>query len=54
MERYKIDPVQARTYVINNRHNHATALYYLILQRDKSKQQISSSDTKIPSQKEIK
>ncbi len=30
MERHKMDPVQARTYVINNRHNHTTALYYLL------------------------
>ena len=27
---YNVDPVQARTYVTNNRHNHTTALYYLL------------------------
>lgn len=27
---YNVDPVQARTYIINNRHNHTTALYYLL------------------------
>ena len=27
---FNVDPVQARTYVINNRHNHTTALYYLL------------------------
>lgn len=27
---YSVDPVQARTYIINNRHNHTTALYYLM------------------------
>ncbi len=30
MEGYNVDPVQARTYIINNRHNHTTALYYLL------------------------
>jgi 5'-AMP-activated protein kinase catalytic alpha subunit len=30
MEKYDFDPVQARTYVINNRHNHVTAMYYLL------------------------
>jgi hypothetical protein len=30
MEGYNVDSVQARTYIINNRHNHTTALYYLL------------------------
>lgn len=30
MEKFEFDPVQARTYVINNRHNQVTAMYYLL------------------------
>jgi len=30
MEQLNVDPVQARTYIINNRHNHTTSLYYLL------------------------
>jgi hypothetical protein len=30
MEKFSIDPTQAKNYVINNRHNHVTALYYLL------------------------
>lgn len=33
MEKYDFDPVQTRTYVINNRHNHVTAMYYLLLKK---------------------
>lgn len=29
MEKHDFDPVQTRTYVMNNRHNHITAAYYL-------------------------
>lgn len=29
MEKHDFDPVQIRTYVLNNRHNHVTATYYL-------------------------
>jgi 5'-AMP-activated protein kinase catalytic alpha subunit len=29
MEKHDFDPVQIRTYVMNNRHNHITAAYYL-------------------------
>ena len=58
MERYKMDPVQAKTYVINNRHNHTTALYYLIQMRDKDKKEdlVSKSSSSLSSDqiKEIK
>lgn len=30
MTKFDFDSVQARTYVINNRHNHVTAMYYLM------------------------
>jgi hypothetical protein len=30
MEKYDFDPVQTRTYIINNRHNHVTTTYYLL------------------------
>ena len=30
MEKFDFDPVQTRTYVINNRHNQVTAMYYLL------------------------
>ena len=46
MEQYNIDPIQARTYIINNRHNHTTALYYLLeikVQREGKLNMIESS-----------
>jgi len=30
MQKQGVDPVQAKTYIINNRHNQVTALYYLL------------------------
>jgi hypothetical protein len=30
MQKYNIDFVQAKTYIINNRHNQLTAFYYLL------------------------
>lgn len=33
MEKLDFDPVQTRTYVINNRHNHITATYYLLMKK---------------------
>lgn len=47
MEGYNVDPVQARTYVINNRHNHTTALYYLLeikLGREGKLQPVQAND----------
>lgn len=33
MTKFDFDPVQTRTYVLNNRHNHITAMYYLLMKK---------------------
>ena len=30
MQKMGADPIQAKTYIINNKHNQVTALYYLL------------------------
>ena len=33
MQKHDFDGVKTRTYVLNNRHNHITAAYYLFLKK---------------------
>jgi hypothetical protein len=52
IEGYNVDPVQARTYIINNRHNHTTALYYLLeikLSREGKLNPLETPVSKVPS-----
>ena len=34
MQKHDFDGVKTRTYVLNNRHNHITAAYYLFLKKN--------------------
>lgn len=58
MEKHNIDPVQARTYIINNRHNQVTAFYYLLKikgERDPAffQEEIPSSIKQLPENSKI-
>ena len=44
MEKTDFDPVQIRTYVLNNRHNHVTASYYLFQRKMEKEPKITEKD----------
>lgn len=53
MEQLEFDPIQTRTYVINNRHNHVTATYYLLQKKYEKEVGIPTQDEPKRSLKDI-
>lgn len=52
MQKYNVDPLQAKTYITNNRHNQVTAFYYLMEIKAKRDPNFQLED-KIPEKEKI-
>ena len=44
MKKHDFDEAQVRTYVINNRHNHVTAMYYLMQKKMEKEPRVEDID----------
>jgi hypothetical protein len=51
MEKYDFEALQTRTCVINNRHNHVTTMYYLLLKKQEREPKRDSMEPEVSREK---